>query len=105
MADVPMPFDTKARRIEFFDRLDQLLNDYPELQTRMLRSYEEDPADEHWISQEENFDPQSPTLRTGLVLVIAHANMQMWEDVTFLEPPNQSRFLTAGLLTNALEAS
>jgi len=106
MPEIPHAFGGEERRIEFFDRLSDLLDDFPELQTRMQRSHQNDPSDDHWYDEDgEDFDPQSPTLRTGIVLVIAHANMQMWEDISFLEPPHQSRFLTVGLLTEALDVT
>jgi hypothetical protein len=100
-------FVTPARRGEFFDKLDALLNEFPEIESRMKRSYAEDPTDPYWTDDEEHqeFDPASPVVRTGIVLVLAHSNMQQWEDISWLDPLTQPHFMTKGLLATAMEGS
>jgi hypothetical protein len=102
MAEMPPIFTTAERRDEFIDKLNALIDEYPEIGTKMSRAYEEDPSDTFWTDRYgEEFDPTSPTYRTGIVLIIGHHNLQGWGDITFIEPDPQVRALSIGLIEQA----
>ena len=93
-----------ARRNEFFDRLSALMDEYPELTNQMSRQYAVDPSAPYWELRDDEpaYDPASPVMVTGIVLIISTSNTEGWEDVTVTEPFRQSSFLTHGLIGEAL---
>ena len=93
-----------VRRNEFFAKLEALIQQYPELTTTLSRQYA--AGSEYGFETEGDwppYDPNSPTMINGLVLVITTVNMDGWEDLVVTEPTAQSRYLTGGIVSKALE--
>lgn len=103
-ADVPL-FETRSRRSQFFDRLRSLIDEFPEITDRQRRQWEHDPHDEHW--QAENgypaFDPKAPIAVEGILLIVSCRNLDGYENIAFIEPHEQSHFMTKGLLAEAAD--
>lgn len=91
----------EAIREEFFGKLRQLIAEYPNLADRMARDEAESGICDCDPAQHPKFDPSSPVYLQGLVLVISHANMDHFEDISILAPPGQSTFMTKGLIASA----
>ena len=104
MGDEPTPaFTSQTRREDFFIKLERLLDEYPEIMDRIKRAYEKDPTSSYWSSETGDFNPASPMFRTGVVVLVGHGNMEMWEDISILEPFRQSHYITVGILKTAAE--
>lgn len=93
-----------ARRNEFFAKLEALIDEYPELTDSMSRQYKLDPSGPYWEAQDDEpkYDPTSPVMVTGIVLVVSTTNTEGWEDIIVTEPFRQSSFMTHGLIGEAL---
>jgi hypothetical protein len=94
----------KRTRDAFFTELRLLVDRYPNLADHMSRDYADDPTDEHWGDENEDYakyDPKSPMFLQGIVLVISHTNMEHYEDLTVLDPYEQSSYMTKGILSAA----
>ena len=83
------------RRAEFFARLEELIGEYPELLG---------PQDPDDIVDEvvDGYDPKSPKIRTGIVLVLAYGNLDYWDELVPTSPLAQSHYMTIGMLHQAL---
>lgn len=90
-----------ARRDEFFQRLAALIDEFPEISSFLRRAYEASHFDGIDIEPEWAYNPESPTIIQGLVLIVSTTNMEMWEDVMVMDPTRQSQYLTEGLLNAA----
>lgn len=101
-----MALDTwtsKQHRDAFFVDLRDLLAKYPNIAGHMAREYENDPTNPAWSPDEsyDRFNPRSPMIVQGIVLIVSHANLEHYEDVATLSPFEQSTFMTQGLLSKA----
>lgn len=85
----------EERRTEFFARLEHLLGDYPELLG---------PQDQEDIVDEvlNGYDPNTPKLCNGIVLVLAYGNLDHWDELVTTQPKAQSHYMTIGMLHQAL---
>lgn len=93
----------KKIRDEFFEELRALLEKYPNISNHMIRMYDEDPTNACWSPSDGYpiFDPNSPIFLQGVVIVVSHSNMEHYEDLSILEPYDQSHFLSGGILNRA----
>lgn len=90
-------WNNKQQRAEFFAELSTLLEKYANIAENMARNYTADPT----AGWDPEYDPTSPVIVRGIVIVITHANMENFEDLQILEPYDQSHYLTAGMLGRA----
>lgn len=87
-------FADDARQDAFFDALEGLIAEYPEI----TNGDPDDLADE--IT--DGFDPSSPKMLAGLVLLLATNNVDGWSELTVLRPRNQLHYFTTGMLHQGL---
>ena len=101
--DAPI-WPKRQRQDEFFARLEALMSEYPEITNVMSRQYALDPADSMWESTNDQpgYDPSSPVMVTGIVLIVTSTNTEGWEDMTVSEPYQQSIYMTHGIIGEAL---
>ncbi len=95
---------TKDRRDELFQRLDALLQDYPEISRQMALEYEEDPTHEMWSCCEgdhEPFDPTEPSILESVVVITTYRTLTGWRAWRTLVPTEQSPATTLGMLVHA----
>jgi hypothetical protein len=97
---MPDAFVDKDIREQFFNELRELVGRYPSLANRMARGYEECLLSHDHDDGE--YDPKSPTFLQGIVLLVSHTNMDHYEDMSVLDPMEQSAYLTRGMLHAAL---
>jgi len=81
--------ENRARRDEFFDRLNNLISEFPE-----LTSVDEDDE----FSCNCGFDRDSPRMVTGIVLAVIIRNLDDFEQIFWTTPYGQSHFLTKGII-------
>jgi len=86
-------FLTDERNKEFFERLEELVAQYGELE--LFGDVSEDP----------DFDPASPRILEGIVLILSHRNMQGVSSLTCIDKLHQNRFFTMGMLQGALDVA
>lgn len=103
MNEPPVWPDT-TRRNEFFDRLQTLIGEYPELTSTLVRMHQQDPADSYWdqLGDTPGYNPSSPVMITGIALLIATTNTEGWEEMVLTEPHGQSIYMTHGMIGEAL---
>lgn len=94
--DTPSVFPDPARRQEFWERFETLMNDFPEIMTSFDAHLGGD-IDERGIL----FNPDSPKFWQGFVLVVSVRNVDHWESMFIVDPPEQSGYMTSGMLTCA----
>lgn len=95
------PWPDKATWDNFFDDFRALLEKYPMIGNRMARGYAEDECTCEPEADFPKYDPNSPVFMQGVVIIVSHSNMDGFEDLSILEPFEQSTYLTAGLLSRA----
>lgn len=76
-------WDDPSRQQEFFTRLEALLNEYPELTTSNIDI--------------EGFDPATPKVINGLLLMVNWQNLDGWGETFWTNPPGQHRFTSIGM--------
>lgn len=90
---------------EFWDEIQAVLDKYPETTRALTYWYsDQDPFDESdadRITQYGAFDASSPVIHHGIVMAIVVRNMQGYETMYLISPPEQSAYLTDGIITNA----
>lgn len=91
---------TKERRDQFWAELDVFLNQYPELFDGMDEAYE---SFHHDSDCDCVYDPKSPKFLAGKALILHCKNLDNFESSIVLDPREQSRFHTIGLLKNGLD--
>lgn len=85
----------KQRKEKFFDRLNELISEYPEI----ISPYEDEDDDDH--DEDCDFDPNSPKVVTGMVLLITTNDLNNYETLFFEKPLEQSHFHTVGMVKAA----
>jgi len=80
------------RRKEFHEKLVALLSDYPEIATDMLD-----------LDEIEGFDPNSPRVLQGHVLVVAYENLDVYGQLLWSAPYDQNYYQTLGMLQKAAD--
>lgn len=80
----------RTKRDEFHRRLKELMGEYPEM-------FESPEDAEHC----EHYDPSSPKVITGLVLVYSTQNLDRFEEIFWTDPAEQVHWLGIGLLKSA----
>lgn len=101
---MPNIWPTKQVRDNFFEELRALIERYPTLADRMARSYAEDPADLAWGEIGDGYpayDPASPMFLQGIVVLVSYCNLEHFENLTILDPFEQSHYMTAGMVDKA----
>lgn len=83
-----------ARHESFFAAVEALLDEYPELAAG--------DDDEEVDAILDGYDPASPKVVSGIVVLVAHGNLDGWSELTYTAPPHQSHYLTVGMLYKAL---
>ena len=91
-------FKDLARRDEFWQRLEALLDEYPEIMAGF-----DDVLDGEMDERGLLFNPDTPKYWQGFVLIVSVRNMDDWESMVVLDPAKQSGYMTDGLLTAAIE--
>jgi hypothetical protein len=81
-----------ARRTLFHDKLSELIMEFPELMVNS--SYDTDTS-------ESDYDPSTPKMLVGQVLVIAWQNMENYTELFYTDPLPQNHFLSLGMVTSA----
>lgn len=84
--------DNHQRKKEFFNRLENLIAEYPELTSR--------PDDD--VCFDEDFDPSAPSIITGLIIVVSIKDINDYEQLFVEKPYEQSHFHTIGMMKSAL---
>lgn len=82
------------RQQAFFAKLEGLLSEFPEIVDRDVEELTDEILD--------GYDPSSPKMLTGLVVLVAHDNLADWSEMTVLHPRQQSHYMTTGMLHQAL---
>lgn len=92
------PWPNRKIREDFFAELKVLLDKYPHLGAMDIREVDdEDDIDEGYPA----FDPNSPMILQGVVLVLSYSNLEHYENIQILTPFEQSYYMSCGLLTRA----
>lgn len=103
MADL---FPDRATQDRFFVELRELIERYPSIGGRMAATFEGDP-DAEWAapcdSYHKGFDPASPMLCDGLIVIVSHRNLDGFEDMSVIRPRETSHYQDLGLLHAALD--
>lgn len=86
----------KQQKEKFFNRLHELISEYPEI----ISPYE-DEDDEH--DPDCDFDPNSPKVVTGVVIFITTNDLNNYETLFIEKPFEQSHFHTLGMVNAALD--
>ena len=89
-------FQTAQERDEFWARIDSVIADYPSLLNGLDAIYEGDDD-----SYGDVYNPMSPKVVTGRVLILGCANLENWESFIVIDPQDQSVFIKDGLIANA----
>lgn len=95
---------SKQHRDAFFADLRELMARYPCIANGMAREYDSDPTNSKWSGDDNGYDrfnPKSPMILQGVVVIVSHANLEHFEDMVTLVPYEQSGFMTQGMLTKA----
>lgn len=92
-----------AEKEHFLNELRLLVGRYPNIANAMVDTITEN-GEEHCDGCECTFDPNSPTILEGIALVLSHKNLDGWSDLAVISPSDQDRFVTSGLLTEAIKA-
>ena len=99
-------WDSKQQRDQFFQELRDLLAKYPNIALNQRREYERRPELLADYEVEDDgyprWDPESPMILHGIVLLVNHSNLEHFEDLQLLIPFEQSNYHTVGMLSNAL---
>ena len=91
-------FKTRGRRDEFWGRLSAFLDEFPELIDMPAEAFVDDD-----LELEVDFDPKEPKMIDGVVLIFSVRNLSGHEVDVIMDPPNQSVYMTKGLITSAAE--
>jgi hypothetical protein len=79
------------RRKEFHEKLVALIGEYPELAV--------DPLEDEY----EGFDPESPRMLQGHVLVLSYENLDGYGQLLWSAPFDQNYYQTLGMLAKAAD--
>lgn len=85
---------TKKKKEKFFDRLNDLISEYPE-----IISHYQDEDDEH--DHDCDFDPNAPKVVSGIVLLVTTRDLNGYETLFLERPFGQSHFHTSGMVRSA----
>lgn len=85
--------DNHQRKKEFFNRLENLIAEYPELTSI--------PNDDGCFD-DDDFDPAAPSIITGLIIVVSTKDINDYEQLFVEKPYEQSHFHTIGMMKSAL---
>lgn len=91
-------FKDPARRAEFWRKMEALIEEYPEI----FSSFDDHLAgdmDERGIL----YNPETPKFVQGLAILCSVRNVDHWESMFVLDPPEQSHYFTFGMLNAAVE--
>ena len=89
---------SEERKEQFWEMFGVLLSEFPEVMVGFDETLE---GLTNCGGRE--FDPESPKFFQGFVLVASVRNLDGWESVFFLNPTEQSEFMTKGLTAAAHE--
>lgn len=94
---------SKEKKNEFFEDLRALIAKHPNLADRMARENAEVPIciEEHDDGTDQ-YDPDSPVLLEGIVVLLSFTNLERYENLIILDPYEQSSFMTNGMLNRAV---
>lgn len=99
-------FPDRATQDRFFTELRDLIDRYPSIGGRMSATAADNP-DAEWAAPQpgwhNGFDPSSPMLLEGLVLVVSHRNLDGFEDLSVIRQRESSHYQDLGLLTAAIQ--
>lgn len=88
----------KQTRDQFFAEFKELLEKYPHLKST------EDAPERFGEDMEDGypeFDPASPLILQGIVVILSYSNLEHFEDIQILDPFEQSFYMSYGLLARA----
>jgi hypothetical protein len=91
-------FKDNERRARFWEEFSQLVERYPEISDGLDDVLSGD-MDERGIL----YDPDSPKFVQGTVIIMSIRNVDHWESMFVIEPPEQSHYMTYGLIASAAD--
>lgn len=96
-ASVPA-WPNKQTRDQFFAEFKELLEKYPHLKSTddAPERFGEDVVDGY-----PEFDPTSPLILQGVVIILSYSNLEHFENIQILNPFEQSFYMSYGLLNRA----
>jgi hypothetical protein len=98
-------FPDRATQDRFFAELRELIERFPSIGGRMAATFAADPSAD-WAQPVEGhhavFDPASPMLCDGLVVIVSHRNLDGFEEMSVIRQRESSHYHDLGLLTAAI---
>lgn len=92
-------FSDTARRDEFWADINEVMARFPEVGRLPDSSFTDEDKD----NGGNYFDPSSPCMIDGMVIVYSVRNLQGFEMLVVSDPTAQSQFVTKGLIASAAE--
>lgn len=89
-------FKSRARRDLFWQKFNALVEEFPEMINGIDAILNGDIDEEGLL-----YNPQSPKFVQGAVVVLSIRNLDHWESMFVIDPPEQSQYMTGGLLSAA----